>query len=845
MNEAKNNLGLGDGASASGFPGCLFCPPVRDNRTLECSINLQEHPGGDRSGEELKDFANHVLDKKLTTAVKNIATAAIQTNTWMFTGPQPTTFDVLLQKMIQTCDSEVFTLTAAHVQDKAYMESANAKSMLKKLFESSDVMQGRYIDMFDPVNLTGDFWNPAKNGVNREFHEHGFEYWSFERADQEAAKDHPLVQWPWPWADLFFFFYREAKTAGSYGPEVDWDYTTDKKLDIDSLPLQLDSLAPAGFVFLDGDAQQKRKLFSMLQSARPIVVVDNTPNVSKQMSLFLDIIKLALNNDKNACSQFLLDGARSAGGSRESLLQNISPSKIFKYIEQEYKSSGMEAGARITLSDIVCVIDLVKQRPNFFKETTCVVDPLQDEAEKTIRALASVFCSTYAIGIEGGTSPVNRALVLKGWRLHSKLVHSSMQLGRLGSGVDIFLAAVMFASTVLAVVLIHLRLEKDRLQEMVLTGYMPHDQSKGSSWQPPFASMVDVLNIIMLILPVLGALLMTLQSHFHFAEKWATTHMAANYVVSEIYQFLASVGLYNSSAAANRERFLKRLQEITSHLSKAGIQEDDFMSAYDGSDDLFTTDNEALQNHINASLYGIYPQTLLQRAFASVCQPSRSGSVKGSFAQDLDPTSPLTTGLYMEKRVAPLIKYYTDWARCAAGFRTKLSVTIFLLLGIGSALAAFSRSLWIPVIVGAAAFLTSLAHFMVPSGSIMAVNNALTMLNNMDLHWHGSSYQEQATQSRKNFMITMTERTMLAVASTRSRHPLMPEDEEEIEDFMNMKSDLSMQPATSRPSRSQSRQVSVPGTPGGRQNYAPRSRQHSVPGTPGGRRQVGGSRRWM
>merc|ERR1712216_740104 len=103
---------------------------------------------------------------------------------------------------------------ANHVLDKTYMESACAKSMLKKLFDSSDVMQGKLIDMIDPINLTGDFWNPAKNTANQEFHEHGFDYWSFERADQEAAKDHPLVQWPWPWADLFFFFYREAKTAG-------------------------------------------------------------------------------------------------------------------------------------------------------------------------------------------------------------------------------------------------------------------------------------------------------------------------------------------------------------------------------------------------------------------------------------------------------------------------------------------------------------------------------------------------------------------------------------------------------------------------------------------------------
>jgi hypothetical protein len=628
-----------------------------------------------------------------------------------------------------------------------------------------------------------------------------------------------------------------------------------KKLDIASLPLQLDSLAPAGFVFLDGGTQQKRKLLEAIQAARPIVILDNTPNISKQMSLFLSVLKQALNNDKHACMPFLLDGAWNTGTSKESLLQNISPSKIFKFIEQEYTSTGIEAGARITLSDIVCMIDLVKQRPQFFKDTICTVDPLRDDChDKTINMLTAVFCSAYATGVETGMSTVNRSLVLKGWRLHSKLVHSSVQLGRLGSGVDISLAAVMFASTVLAVVLIFFRLEKDRVQEMVLTGYMPDEHSKGGSPDSaPFSNIVDILNVFMLVLPVLGALLMTLQSHFRFGEKWATTHMAASSVVSEIYQFLASVGIYDCSASSSRERFLKRLQEISNHLSKAGIQEDDFMGGYDGSDDLFDTDNEALQNHINVSLYGVYPQTCLQRAVSSVfglCQPSRS-AVKGNDMLNLDATSQLSTGMYIEKRVEPLIKYYTDWARSAAGFRTKVSVIIFLLLGIGSALAVFSKSLWIPAVVGAAAFLSSLAHLIVPPGYIVSVNNALTTLNNLDLQWHGSSCQEQQTQSRKSFIITMTERTMLAVASSRSRNPIMPaldeddEEQEEREDPVTIKGDLSMPQPSKRPSQSHSRQVSAPVTPRGRSTYGSRSRQISQPGTPGGRRQVGGARRWM
>jgi hypothetical protein len=211
----------------------------------------------------------------------------------------------------------------------------------------------------------------------------------------------------------------------------------------------------------------------------------------------------------------------------------------------------------------------------------------------------------------------------------------------------------------------------------------------------------------------------------------------------------------------------------------SGIREDDFLGGDDPSGELFATDPEALQRHINKSLYGIEPSWLRRKAVDLLggCGAALLDESSRVSEQGKDLTSPLSADMYMEMRVAPLTKYYDNWVKSLSKLRTKLSVAVFLLLGVGSALAAFGFSLWIPVMMGLTTFLTSLLHWLAPPESITAVNNALTKLNNLDLRWHGSSLKEQRSDAMKNRVITMTERVMLAVATSLSQAPILPDED--------------------------------------------------------------------
>jgi hypothetical protein len=119
------------------------------------------------------------------------------------------------------------------------------------------------VESFEPIPLSGDLWNPAKNFANPEFCEFGLNYWSFDSAESEASAGHPIVQWPWPWADLFFLFYREKSPSVTNGLPmkvmVDWCWTTEKRHDREAIPVVPDMLAPLGYIFMAGEAAAKKR----------------------------------------------------------------------------------------------------------------------------------------------------------------------------------------------------------------------------------------------------------------------------------------------------------------------------------------------------------------------------------------------------------------------------------------------------------------------------------------------------------------------------------------------------------------------------------------------------------
>merc|ERR1711976_110533 len=98
----------------------------------------------------------------------------------------------------------------------------------------------------------------------------------------------------------------------------------------------------------------------------------------------------------------------------------------------------MDDGARLSLSDVVVVLDLVKQRPHVFNTTFRVLDPLSDvSSEHIVPQIASTFSSHYSGSADVTSSLIDGNLVYRAWQLHRKLVQTSISLLRLAVVMEV------------------------------------------------------------------------------------------------------------------------------------------------------------------------------------------------------------------------------------------------------------------------------------------------------------------------------------------------------------------------------------------------------------------------
>jgi hypothetical protein len=198
-----------------------------------------------------------------------------------------------------------------------------------------------------------------------------------------------------------------------------------------------------------------------------------------------------------------------------------------------------------------------------------------------------------------------------------------------------------------------------------------------------------------------------------------------------------------------------------------------------------------------------------------------------------NPLQALTAELYVQTRLAPLTQYYKTWLKSAGRLRTRSNIALFVLLGVGSGLAAFGLSVWIPAALSAVTVLATLQHWMAPEEALAAVNSALNTLNTLEMRWQGS--QRHDPEAMKHQLIGVTEKVVLAVATTLSRVSMMPtldEFDNEEAGYLRVSTEL-LKNSSRRPSRSSSRSGSRAGSrAGSRPGSRPASRPSSTPGTP-------------
>ncbi|CAK0802333.1 unnamed protein product [Prorocentrum cordatum] len=733
--------------------------------------------------QALQDFANAVLDKKITSMVGSIASAASETNTWFLTGPTVSTFDVFLQQCVQCDCAEPFRVVAAHMQDAAWMRCKTSIELMRMLFAKSRPLNSCCAEELECTELPGSFWQPESNQANPEFSQHGFGFWSFQKASSAYADRHPVTQFPWPFADLFLLRFRALHDGVPSAPvQADWTFATEQALDSNAAGFQHDFLGPTGSIFVGGAT--KGKLIQCIQSACPTVIMDNTPGVSKQWGSLVSLIRRVL--DSVAKKEFRALG--HCGGSSDmwdmlppltdgmSILQALSPSRVLDYIDTMFSTVAMEQRSRLTLGDVVFVLETAKSRPQTFKEAVQVLNPLEDSPEDAICCVTSMLCSSMSAK---EASPAHRGLVLQGWRLHHRLTRRADTQRRLATLLAVATSVILLASICVAVALIDGQLEGVRLDEGRLEQSLEVDGGLGSGEEEPLGSWLRLaLSVAAAALPLLAGALVRLHGRLRPVQEAARAQLAAAQVVAEIYFFLGGTcRAAEPDQADHARRLARRLREISGE-ALAGLADggdDD-----DGPAPDFAADPGALRRHVSLSLYGVSERG---GRCSQLLACLGGGDPRDDLAQGgADPLLPVSVESYVSTRMAPLAKRYSRWARAMNASRTHLGLLVFLLLCGATVLGAMGLVVVIPPTLGLASCIATLQARLAPAASVSAVNYALSALTNLDLHWHGLSVAERSSEDTKHRLVSSTEQIALAVAMAVTQIPDLGDDDDEDQD---------------------------------------------------------------
>lgn len=729
--------------------------------------------GGEDAADEdkrLVEVVDRVLEKKLSAAVACVAIAAKRTNAWTFTGPQITNLEMFLQQCIESSDSgenpgeaNVFRMAVAHLQDRSYMESPTSMQMMKDLFDNSQEMSSEGVSYFQPILLKGDLWDPGLCASSPEFAEYGFDHWSFNGYDQKLTNGHPITLWPWPHANLFLLFYKEANSWGRTS-EVDWYYRTPRRLDPEAVPFNPEVLAPLGHVFFGAPVswgtRTKKRLLRGMKLTRPVVMMDNTPNVAKHVCLCIEAVKKVWDpSPLVACKPFLDDvaGAKlSSTPTTSEILQALSPSRILQHVRDSFDASGMDVQEKLTLSDIVGILDIAKKRPRAFREMLCLVDPLADPSESLALVMATL--SSHQMGSkDANPSTVHRSLVLKAWGLHVKLTRNELYLRRSLTAINVFTALALVFSTAIAMVMASI-----------------DSQESLSGWKQ---GVCHGLHMSLIALPISAALLTIIRNNFQITQKWAEAHMATHKLVSEIYHFLGDVGPYNAGSTASQRRFLRRLQGIEKRCSGGPMAQEEDLGA--GWEKVFRDEPERLQEHVNSSLYA-------SRSHLFSCRCLRHlGSLvgRGNFpwtrllldTEPHDMASPVTAETYMEIRIVPLRKYFTDMVRTLTRSQIVLHAAVGIFLVMSLLLAAIGAPAWIPIAIALTAFAAGTVHWVAPAETFTALSSALDTLSGFEDRWNSTDIVVNRSLATKVDFIKKTEHLALQVARSFSTATVLPE----------------------------------------------------------------------
>lgn len=320
---------------------------------------------------------------------------------------------------------------------------------------------------------------------------------------------------------------------------------------------------------------------------------------------------------------------------------------------------------------------------------------------------------------------------------------------------------------------------------------------------------IEVLRILVVIVPVVSGLIATIASRFQFRQKWSAVTLSAAELVRQIYLFRGEVGPYSMQVSSRngeaeeedeeelspaakkkqvRMRFVEKIKGICNQVLGVSLSASSVEVQRISSDRLTAS---AIPQYVRKALYGEQASRTwcccLQRKSLQKSRITPKASTGGD-AQDertellsdsgesdartieistQDPDDPLegiddyigplVCQTYFETRVQSLLgKYQRDAPRLEVE-QDFGDLMLFLCGFCASVLGAFQISSWIPVVLGFSAMLSAIMNYKSSGARLIATNQALAGLYNINVQWQALSNVDRRTPLFKAFVISTTE----------------------------------------------------------------------------------------
>ena len=621
---------------------------------------------------------NKVVNDRLMGTLEGLASAAVQTNSWILHTGIGMCGEVLLERIIKESGLTPTILMLEYLDSPWLNAHDLTRSMADKLKKNAIPINSPN-EVFH-TTLSKDLWSKERSpSKNPEFLERGMDWWSFKTPGQPGAGNlddgtwHPHLSWPNPCNTHYIFFTSSSGDEKEVAGNVP-----------DTLNLEL--LAPLGGAFVACGPLSYKEALQNIFNARPTVVFKNTGMGAHELAIAIEAIQ---------AGKFI-----TSPGMLWQTITSILP-----------KSSDTSKSSTqfLTLSQVKQLFDLAQTRPELFSATIRLVDPFIDSAEDVLTSLSTCFASCETGVIELGVGTADEDVVYDAWVRHYVISQSVNSLQFKSSILNIASWSLTFFTTLIAVIM----------------GYIVQMRlDYGTRWY--------VLSVLSIVLPAAQVLITAGITQFKFDEQYSELSIAAAKLLREIYRYRTRVSPYSTEDLAleiddygneiivpvavrskkARMLFVQIVSEQTTEILTGGFAQSSLLHGKELFLPYSSTNNR-------------------DRDIRAYVQKEVLRTKDKNFEFEDDCMSKMNITAYINSRVIPVATMLQEKSVPLSWYLRIVQILTSLVGAAGLLLSSLRSQTWLPVTVALGSILQSIKSYNGWSGRLAAINKGISNIQHV------------------------------------------------------------------------------------------------------------------